>query len=68
MRGLCDELLRLTRSYLDYAEVLRGSRPPALGSFSLGALVGEVDRTFAAAAREKGLGWDAEAADGVRAL
>jgi signal transduction histidine kinase len=63
MRGLCDDLLRLTRGYLDYAEVIRASRPPSLGLYSLGALVGEVDRTFAAAAREKGLGWSAEVVD-----
>lgn len=63
MRGLCDDLLRLTRSYLDYAEVIRASRPPSLGSYSLGALVREADRTFAATAREKGLDWSAEAVD-----
>jgi signal transduction histidine kinase len=64
MRGLCDDLLRLTRGYLDYAEVLRDSRPLCLGSYSLGALVAEVDRTFAEAAREKGLDWSAEVGDG----
>lgn len=64
MRGLCDDMLRLTRSYLDYAEVIRASRPPALGAYSLGALVREVERTFGGAAREKGLDWSAEAIDG----
>lgn len=64
MRGLCDDLLRLTRSYLDYAEVIRDSRPPCLGAYSLGALVREVDRTFGGAAREKGLAWSADAVDG----
>ncbi len=63
LRGLCDELLRLTRSYLDYAEVLRASRAPSLGAYSLGALVGEVDRGFATDARRKGLDWSAEAVD-----
>jgi len=64
MRGLCDELLQLTRSYLDYAEVIRGTRAPSLGTFSIRALVHEVDRTFAASARTKGLSWSAEAVDG----
>lgn len=64
MRGLCDDLLRLARGYLDYAEVLRASRPLSLGSYSLGALAAEVDRTFAEVARDKGLGWSVEVADG----
>ncbi len=64
MRGLCDELLRLTRSYLDYAEILRAARPPSLGAYSLGALVREADRTFATTAREKGLHWSTEVVDG----
>ncbi|WP_165248402.1 sensor histidine kinase [Paludisphaera soli] len=64
MRTLCDDLLRLTRSYLDYAEVIRGTRAPSLGTFSIRALVHEVDRTFGASARDKGLDWSAEAVDG----
>ncbi|MDG3005255.1 sensor histidine kinase [Paludisphaera mucosa] len=64
MRSLCDDLLRLTRSYLDYAEVIRGGRSPSLGTFSIRALVYEIDRSFGAAARAKGLDWRAEAVDG----
>jgi signal transduction histidine kinase len=64
MRTLCDDLLRLTRSYLDYAEVIRGTRAPNLGTFSIRALVHEIDRTFGASARDKGLDWSAEAVDG----
>ncbi|AMV37538.1 sensor histidine kinase [Planctomyces sp. SH-PL62] len=64
MRTLCDELLRLTRSYLDYAEVIRGTRSPSLGTFSIRALVHEIDRSFGAAARAKELDWRAEAAEG----
>lgn len=64
MRNLCDDLLRLTRSYLDYAEVIRPARPPSLGTFSIRALVREVDRGFAAIARSRGLDWAAEAVDG----
>ena len=37
MVSLCDDLLRLTRSYLDYAAIVQGSRPLCLGSFTVGA-------------------------------
>src|SRR5262249_36674096 len=47
MISLCDDLLRLTRSYLDYAGIIQGSRPLCLGSFTLGALIAEIDRQFA---------------------
>jgi signal transduction histidine kinase len=63
MMGLCDELLHLTRSYLDYAEVVRGSRSPSLGTFSIGAVVREIDRQFAPLARSKGQAWSAVALD-----
>lgn len=61
MMGLCDELLLLTRSYLDYAEVVRGARTPSLGTFSIGAIVGELDRQFGPVARSRGQGWKAVA-------
>src|SRR5947208_9863602 len=40
---LCDDLLRLTRSYLDYAALIQGTRPLCYGSFTLGALIREID-------------------------
>ena len=58
MVTLCDDLLRLTRSYLDYAGIVQGSRPLCLGSFTIGALIHEIARQFApvAAARQRPLG------------
>src|SRR2546423_7891440 len=44
---LCDDLLRLTRSYLDYAGLIQVTRPLCYGAFTLGALVREIDRQFA---------------------
>lgn len=61
MMGLCDELLLLTRGYLDYAELARGSRRPKLGTFSIGAIVRELDRQFGALARSRGQTWRAVA-------
>lgn len=64
MRTLCDDMLRLSRSYLEYAEIIRSARPPCLGTFSIRALVREVDRTFGDAARAKGIDWEAVAVAG----
>ena len=61
MVSLCDDLLRLTRSYLDYAGIVQGSRPVCLGSFTIGALIGEIDRQFAPVARGRQLDWEARA-------
>jgi len=58
MLSLCDDLLRLTRSYLDYAGIVQGSRPLCLGSFTIGALVDELDRQFAPVARARQLTWE----------
>ncbi len=58
MVSLCDDLLRLTRGYLDYAALVNGSRPVSLGSFSLGAIIREIDRQFRPAALAKGLRWE----------
>jgi signal transduction histidine kinase len=58
MASLCDDLLRLTRSYLDYAGIVQGSRPICLGSFTVGALVDEIDRQFAPVARARQLQWE----------
>lgn len=59
MVSLCDEMLGVTRGYLDYAGLVSGGRTPTLGTFSIGALIGEIDRQFHPDARAKGLFWDA---------
>src|SRR5579862_9402892 len=46
MVGLCDDLLRLTRSYLDYAGLVQGVRPLCYGTFTIGALVRDIHRQF----------------------
>jgi signal transduction histidine kinase len=58
MVALCDDLLELTRSYLDYAALAKGARPLHLGSYTLGALIGEADRQFAPIAAARGIAWD----------
>src|SRR5271166_2030000 len=63
MVSLCDDLLRLTRGYLDYASLVSGSRTPFYGSFSLGAIIREIDRQFRPSAQANGLTWEVVAAD-----
>ena len=63
MVSLCDDLLRLTRGYLDYAGLVNGSRATSLGSFSLGAIIREIDRQFRPAALAKGLSWETASAE-----
>lgn len=65
MMGLCDDLLLLTRSYLDYAGLVQGTRPLCYGTFTVGALIREIDRQFgqAAAARRIALDCRLEGAD-----
>jgi signal transduction histidine kinase len=58
MVALCDDLLRLTRSYLDYAGIVQGSRPLCLGSFTIGALIDEIDRQFAPMAAARQVQWE----------
>ncbi len=58
MVSLCDDLLRLTRSYLDYAAIVQGSRPLCLGSFTIGALIDELNRQFAPTASARRLKWE----------
>ncbi len=58
MVSLCDDLLRLTRGYLDYAGLVNGSRVPSYGTFSLGAIIREIDRQFRGVAQTAGLGWE----------
>jgi signal transduction histidine kinase len=55
---LCDDLLRLTRSYLDYAGLIQGTRPLCYGTFTLGALVREIDRQFAPQAAPRRILWE----------
>lgn len=57
MTGLCDDLLRLTRTYLDYAGLVHGPGPLSLGTFTLSALIGEVDRLYAPVALAQGTTW-----------
>jgi len=61
MVSLCDDVLHLTRSYLDYAGIVQGSRPLCLGSFTIGALIDEIDRQFAPIARARLLNWESHA-------
>src|SRR5262249_38705534 len=49
----CDELIRFTRSFLDYAVIAHGSRPLEVGAFTLGALINEIDRQFASIAHSR---------------
>jgi len=57
MVDLCDDLLHLTRSYLDYAGLVQGTRPLSLGTYTVGALVREIGRQFAADASARRIGW-----------
>src|SRR3954451_17130212 len=57
---LCDDLLRLTRSYLDYAGLIQGARPLCYGAFTIGALIREVDRQFAPLASARRIDWECD--------
>jgi signal transduction histidine kinase len=59
MMVLCDDLLRLTRSYLDYAGLIQGTRPLCYGAFTIGALVREIDRQFAPSSAARRIAWEA---------
>jgi signal transduction histidine kinase len=61
MVSLCDDLLRFTRSSLDYAAIAQRSRPLCLGSFTIGALIDETDRQFAPIAASRGIKWESRA-------
>ncbi|WP_422931669.1 sensor histidine kinase [Singulisphaera sp. PoT] len=58
MIGLCDDLLRLTRNYLDYAGLVQGTRPICYGSFTLGAMIREIDRQFGPEAASRRIAWE----------
>jgi two-component system phosphate regulon sensor histidine kinase PhoR len=57
LRGHCDDLIRFTRSYLDYAGEAREAREPDWASFRLGSLIEEADRQFAVIARGRQIAW-----------
>ncbi len=58
MVTLCDNLLHLTRSYLDYAGLVQGNRPLCYGSFTIGALVREIHRQSAVEAAARRISWE----------
>jgi signal transduction histidine kinase len=58
MVDLCDDLLRLTRSYLDYAGLVEGTRPLSYGSFTVGAVIREIHRQFAQDAAARRIDWE----------
>lgn len=55
---LCDDLLRLTRSYLDYAGLVQGTRPLCYGSFTISALIREIHRQFESEATSRKVNWE----------
>ncbi|HEY2154935.1 MAG TPA: HAMP domain-containing sensor histidine kinase [Isosphaeraceae bacterium] len=57
LKGHCDSLIGLTRSFLDYAGADRAARPPDLATFRLAALIEEADRQFSRQARARGVEW-----------
>jgi signal transduction histidine kinase len=63
MVSLCDDLLGFTRSALDYTAIAHGSRPLCLGSFTIGALIQEIDRQFAPIARSRRVQWETHASN-----
>jgi len=58
MGALCDHLLHLTRSYLDYAGLVQGHRPLCYGSFTVGALISEINRQSAPEAAARRISWE----------
>jgi signal transduction histidine kinase len=60
MVTLCDDLLNLTRSYLDFAGIVQGSRPLCLGRFTIGALIHEIARQFGPAAATRHIHWETQ--------
>ena len=60
MVSLCDELLHMTRNYLDYAGLVEGARPFHFGSFTIAALIQDVSRQFTEAAATRRILWSCE--------
>jgi signal transduction histidine kinase len=63
MVTLCDDLLNLTRSYLDFAGIVQGSRPLCLGRFTIGALIHEITRQFGPTAAARHVHWETRVDD-----
>src|SRR5690242_2126855 len=57
MVDLCEDLLRLTRSYLDYAGLVQRTRPLCLGAYTVAAIIREIDRQFADGAAARRINW-----------
>ncbi len=57
LRAQCDDMLSLTRTYLQYAGLAGEARTPDLATFRLGALLREADRQLAESARSRGIAW-----------
>lgn len=57
MVAICDNVLETTRCYVDFASIVHGTRPLSLGWFTLGALIRDLDRQFAAKAAGRHLEW-----------
>jgi signal transduction histidine kinase len=55
--SLCDDLLDLTRNYVDYIELTHGSRPLQVTQTTIAALVADIDRVFGQVAQARGLSW-----------
>lgn len=55
---LCDDLLKLTRGYLDYAGLVQGTRPLHYGSYTLSALIRDIGHSFASPAQARKLEWE----------
>ena len=60
MVTLCDDLLNLTRSYLDFAGIVQGSRPLCLGRFTISALIQEITRQFGPTAASRQVHWETQ--------
>ena len=58
LRGHCDDLIRLTRTYLDCVGLTRSARPLEWGSYRLGALIDETKRQFSDRAWARGIAWE----------
>ncbi len=58
LRGQCDDLIRLTRTFLDYAGLTRSSRPLELAPFRLAALVEETRHQFQLRAERHEIQWE----------